>query len=158
MIEEHIHQCFERCNERDSDDMFLKTRAWLCSSKHGQTLVFVRARRLRHRSFVSFISSPSLQIRDDSSSNLEDFQLSFRNRPRNHSEFFDTRTDSPGAQIFPVVSWAYMRTMENRVLIYVNSFLGKHRDRIFRNHEGIAALSNILQACSRHIELLLEVQ
>ena len=99
-----------------------------------------------------------LQIRDDSNSNLEDLQFSFRNHHRNLSEFFDTRTDSPGAQIFPVVSWAYMLTMEDRVLIHVNSILGKYRDKRLQSPQAIPALSNILRACSRHIELLLEVQ
>ena len=51
-----------------------------------------------------------------------------------------------------------MCTMENRVLIHVNSFLGEYQDILFQNYDAIPAFSGLLRACSRHIELLLEVQ
>ena len=51
-----------------------------------------------------------------------------------------------------------MHAMENRVLIHDSSFLGEYGDKPLQSQQAIPALSGILRACSRHIELLLEVQ
>ena len=51
-----------------------------------------------------------------------------------------------------------MRTMESRVLIHVNSFLGRYQDKRSQSQQAIPTLSGMFRARSRHIELLLEVQ
>ena len=50
----------------------------------------------------------------------------------------------------PVVSWANMRTMENRVLIHVYSFLGEYGDKRLYIQQAIPALSGILRAFSTY--------
>ena len=110
----------------------------------------------RHQGIYSASVYPP-SLRDDSNSNLE---FGFRTHHRNLQELFNARNHSPMDLPVPLVSWANMRTMEDRVLIHVNSFLGKSRDRLQsrRGRRAIPALSAILSACSRYIELLLEVQ
>ena len=119
----------------------------------------VAAHRQKPIGFISesrerIVHSPSLRVPDDSNS-----KFVFRNHQRNLPELFNTRTHSYKAYIsFPVVSWANMCTMENRVLIHVNPFLGKYRDKRLQSQQAVPTLSGILRACPRHIGLLLEVQ